>query len=122
MDFGCGLGTLIPFLVQKSDTVLAVDPAIKHLIPIANKNGWSNIIFNQNINQIKKNFANKVDVILALDVLEHIDDLHNTIEDFRELLKNNGEIYISGPTENILYKLSRKMAGYDGHYHIRNIY
>ena len=63
------------------------------------------------------------DIIIATDVLEHVDDLPGTLADMRVLLKPNGQIIISGPTENILYKIGRKLAGpeYSGDYHERGI-
>lgn len=62
------------------------------------------------------------DRIFALDVLEHIDDLERYIEKLKLLMKDNGQIIVSGPTENYLYKIGRAMAGFSGHYHVRNIY
>jgi 2-polyprenyl-3-methyl-5-hydroxy-6-metoxy-1,4-benzoquinol methylase len=63
------------------------------------------------------------DVIVATDVLEHVEDISGTLADMRALLKPNGQIIISGPTENILYKIGRKLAGpeYSGDYHERGI-
>jgi 2-polyprenyl-3-methyl-5-hydroxy-6-metoxy-1,4-benzoquinol methylase len=67
----------------------------------------------------------KFDVIVALDVLEHIslDVLPIYLEKFDLILKPNGYFIVSGPTENKLYKLGRKIAGNDftGHYHETNI-
>ena len=41
----------------------------------------------------------------------------------RTLLKPGGQVVISGPTENIFYKLGRALAGpeYSGDYHERGI-
>ncbi len=70
-------------------------------------------------------FDKKFDAIIALDVLEHI-PLHISpvfLKRFDGLLAPNGKIIISGPTENILYKLGRYLAGSDftGSYHETNI-
>ena len=63
------------------------------------------------------------DLILALDVLEHVDDLSTTLSDLCTMLVPGGMIVISGPTENALYKLGRWIAGavYSGDYHERGI-
>ena len=47
------------------------------------------------------------------------DQLRKYMAKFRTLLKDGGEVIISGPTENFLYKLGRKLAGQDftGDYH-----
>ncbi len=66
---------------------------------------------------------NSFDVIFALDVLEHIENLSDYVELFKKLLTPDGVIIISGPTENILYKIGRKFAGnrFTGDYHVTNI-
>ena len=63
------------------------------------------------------------DVIVATDVLEHVDDLSGTLSAMIALLKHKGQIIISGPTENIFYKIGRALAGseYSGDYHERGI-
>ena len=62
------------------------------------------------------------DLILAIEVLEHIDDLDETVKMFKHLLHENGNLLVAGPTENLLYQAGRKLAGYSGDYHVRNIY
>jgi SAM-dependent methyltransferase len=68
-----------------------------------------------------------LDVILALDVLEHVDDLAAVLRQMVRLLKQDGLLLVSGPTENWLYRLGRRIgqriAGpeFSGHYHRRNI-
>ena len=63
------------------------------------------------------------DVIFALDVLEHIENLEDYIKTFNRILTPDGVIIVSGPTENILYKIGRKLAGnrFTGDYHVTNI-
>jgi 2-polyprenyl-3-methyl-5-hydroxy-6-metoxy-1,4-benzoquinol methylase len=67
--------------------------------------------------------AKSFDLINALDVLEHVDDLRGTLSDLLGLLKPGGRLVVSGPTENILYQIGRKLAGpeYSGEYHERGI-
>jgi SAM-dependent methyltransferase len=63
------------------------------------------------------------DLIVALDVLEHVENLPDTLADLHALLRPGGQIVISGPTENFLYRLGRALAGpeYSGSYHERGI-
>jgi predicted SAM-dependent methyltransferase len=58
-----------------------------------------------------------IDVILAAEVLEHVEPLRPTIERFIEWLKPSGRLLVSLPTENTLYRMGRRLAGFDGHYH-----
>ena len=65
----------------------------------------------------------KVTIVLLLDVLEHINDLEPYVTLFSKLLVPGGTVIISGPTENIFYKIGRKIAGkrFSGDYHVTNI-
>ena len=125
LDFGCGSGVMLPFLSSISKQVTAIDvdmlplESVQKHIPLAN---------NIEVKDATK-FAisdlpsNSYDLIIALDVLEHVHDLPRTISELLALLKPNGQLIVSGPTENILYQVGRKVAGpeYSGAYHERGI-
>jgi 2-polyprenyl-3-methyl-5-hydroxy-6-metoxy-1,4-benzoquinol methylase len=72
----------------------------------------------------KKVLFSSFDYIIALDVLEHIENLEETILLLHKLLKKNGEVIISGPTENFVYKIGRYFAGkhFIGEYHKHSVY
>ncbi|AMA49799.1 MULTISPECIES: class I SAM-dependent methyltransferase [Flavobacterium] len=126
LDFGCGSGVFSYTLASKGSHVTAIDLNLKPVRILSEK-----IKFPQNIHFIENDIfkidfkENKFDYIVALDVLEHIPiaELDNYLELFINLLKENGEIIISGPTENVIYKIGRKLAGNDftGHYHETDI-
>ena len=124
LDFGCGLGVMLPFLQEHAGTVLACDVHTQHLERISSTNQWTNVTCYQQLDAIAKDHAGHVDVILALDVLEHVDDLDHIIKTFADLLRPGGEVVISGPTENWFYRLGRRVAGYsyESEHHVRNIY
>ena len=42
--------------------------------------------------------------------------------EFVRLLKPDGRLIVSGPTESVFYRAGRRLAGFSGHYHVRNIY
>jgi len=56
-------------------------------------------------------------------VLEHVRDLQGTLAALLRLLKACGQMIISGPTENAVYRLGRKLAGpeFSGDYHERRV-
>ena len=125
LDFGCGSGVLLPFLSGKADNVIAVDV---DLIPFELMK--AQIDFPPNIEvrdvhtfSLDQLPAASFDVITALDVLEHVDDLSSTLKSLLRLLRPGGRLIVSGPTENIFYKLGRRVAGreYTGDYHERGI-
>jgi len=125
LDFGCGSGVMLPFLSEHGKHVTATDVDLlpleqmnKH-IPIA-----ANVtVLDANQTSISQLPPKSFDIINALDVLEHVDDLPRTLSELMNLLKPNGQLVVSGPTENILYQIGRKLAGpeYSGEYHERSI-
>ena len=64
---------------------------------------------------------NFFDKVFVLDVLEHVGDLDKAIDEIKRVLKNNGNIILSGPTETWFYKLCRlfyrKMIDHEEHVH-----
>lgn len=60
--------------------------------------------------------------VFALDSLEHNDDIAPLLSAFARALRPGGVFILSGPTENLLYKVGRALAGFDGHYHVQTIY
>ena len=125
LDFGCGSGVMLPYLSQISSQITALDvdllplESVQVYIPLA-KNVEVKDASKNNISELP---ANSFDLIIALDVLEHVKDLPRTLNELLALLKQGGQLIVSGPTENILYRIGRKVAGpeYSGVYHQRGI-
>ena len=125
LDFGCGSGVMLPFLAGVSKHVTAMDIDLTPLervqkhIPLA-----SNVrVMNPAESPLSDLPAHTYDFIIALDVLEHVDGLSGTLSGLLNLLKPTGQLVISGPTENILYRTGRRLAGpeYSGAYHERGV-
>lgn len=123
LDFGCGSGVMLPFLAQHSRQVTAIDidllpvESLKKYIPLA-----ENVrVLDAKQISLPQLTPKSFDLINALDVLEHVDDLSTTLSDLLNLLKPGGRLVISGPTENTFYKIGRKLAGpeFSGEYHER---
>lgn len=123
LDFGCGSGVMLSFLAQRSQHVTAMDidlvplERVKKYIPL----GENVLVLDAKQSPISQLAPKSFDLINALDVLEHVDDLPGTLTDLLNLLKPGGQLIVSGPTENILYQVGRKLAGpeYSGEYHER---
>jgi 2-polyprenyl-3-methyl-5-hydroxy-6-metoxy-1,4-benzoquinol methylase len=124
LDFGCGSGVLSYLLAKNGYEVTSSDIEFSPLKLVKEK-----IDFPPNISFIEGDIItkdlpdNSFDIICAMDVLEHIDNLSDYIKLFKRLLTPDGIIIVSGPTENILYKIGRKLAGdrFTGDYHVKNI-
>ena len=61
-------------------------------------------------------------VVFALDSLEHNDDPGMILSLLKKSLCDDGVLILSGPTENLLYRLGRRVSGFGGHYHKTTIY
>ncbi len=61
------------------------------------------------------------DTVVAMDVLEHLTDLSPFVAQAQRVLAPGGNLLLSGPSESLLYRLARRVAGYEGHYHHTNI-
>jgi len=125
LDFGCGSGVLLPFIAKYSQRVLGLDVDLLAYSLMSKRLNFPSSIEVRNVNQnpLSSLPAASFDLITALDVLEHVDDLASTLRDLMRLLKPGGWLVVSGPTENIFYKIGRKLAGpeYSGAYHERGI-
>lgn len=60
--------------------------------------------------------------IFALDSLEHNDNVGELVDAILPALRPDGVLIVSGPTENALYRLGRRIAGFSGEYHKTTIY
>jgi 2-polyprenyl-3-methyl-5-hydroxy-6-metoxy-1,4-benzoquinol methylase len=122
LDFGCGAGPLLPFLDGACTQVYAYDlnpdPAQRTIDTFLLKK-TTLFTVEGGVGQL----GNKsVDLIIALDVLEHVAELESLLKEFRRILTDNGRFIVCGPTESCLYKIGRRMAGFENLYHKRSIY
>jgi len=104
LDVGCGIGYLLKHIRKKNKKCYIVG-----------------IDFNININKLsipdcefrvedvtKLSFKDdSFDIVYALDALEHINDIASAINQIKRVLKPNGKLIITGPTESFFYKFCR---------------
>lgn len=125
LDFGCGSGVMLPFLCGLSAQVTALDVDLRPFEQVSRLRPFPPNLAVHDARQmtLKDLPPASFDLIVATDVLEHVDDLPAVLADMRALLKPIGQIVISGPTENLFYRIGRKLAGpeYSGAYHERGI-
>ena len=103
IDIGCGGGLICEPLARLGALVSGVDFVKKNIL-VAKKHALKE---NLNINYIcceieKLSFNKKYDVILLLEVLEHINDWKGTINKVKKFLKKDGIIIFSTINRNIL--------------------
>lgn len=105
VDLGCGEGILLKLIEEKFKDVITfgidIEPSIAELKDFLRaKIRIANII--------ESGFPNKFfDIVFCLDVLEHFQNLQEPVGEIKRILKENGLLVVSLPTENFFYKLGR---------------
>jgi SAM-dependent methyltransferase len=120
LDFGCGSGVLFRDTLARFDRVVGVDLVLSAAKALVSELGLKDVALHTPAEADSAVAAASVDVLIAAEVLEHVDDLPPTLSQFKTWLKPNGRLLVSLPTENALYRLGRKLAGFSGHYHHSN--
>lgn len=107
LDYGCGSGFLVGQFQDKGYNAYGVDIS-KEAVNFGTNKGIRNL-FQQN--GIKVNFPdNDFDVILAMDIIEHIEDDRSAIEEFKRLLKPGGHLIITAPAYQWLWGVQDEVA------------
>lgn len=122
LDFGCGTGVFLPYLQERAQEVLGFDLHLDAARFTVQNLNLSKVTLADDFAQLEGRPEGSFDTILALDVLEHVEDLPGICKTFARLLSERGCLIVSGPTETPLYRLGRWMAGFKAHFHVRNIY
>jgi 2-polyprenyl-3-methyl-5-hydroxy-6-metoxy-1,4-benzoquinol methylase len=122
LDFGCGVGMLLLQTNPGALKYIGVDillPPAKDCLLAHGRNDFELIDIHDWVHGVNDG---SLDVIVAQEVLEHVNDVQSVLEVFRRKLRPNGRLIVSGPTENAMYRFGRKLAGFTGEYHHRDIY
>lgn len=114
LDFGSATGELHHFLDPKVDYHF-VEQDERLAATLAR---WIPGATREHSEQLKPVFA----TIFALDSLEHNHDIASLAELLAAALRPDGRLIVSGPTENGLYRLGRRIAGFQAAYHLNTIY
>jgi predicted TPR repeat methyltransferase len=117
IDFGCGTGVLLDAICQVTDRVYGVDVRLDAAALLVKEWGLEQVTLLNPERLVEVVPAESVDAIVAAEVLEHIAELPATLATLRSRLKPHGTLLVSLPTENRLYRLGRRLAGFTGHYH-----
>ena len=120
LDFGCGSGVLFRDSLRLFDRVIGVDLVLAGAKVLVDELALERVELMSPEYAATKVPEASIDVIVAAEVLEHVEDLSPTLVQFRKWLKPGGRLLVSLPTENDLYRLGRKLAGFSGHYHHSN--
>jgi len=107
LDYGCGSGIFLQAISNEIKQGVGVDLDIGVAKQIVTA---ENIVLKKINNEKDVESFSNIDIITSFDVLEHIQNLDPILDSFKKILDPEGIIIISGPTENFLYKLARKIT------------
>ena len=98
LDIGCGGGLLSVPMARLGTCVIGIDPSDKN-IKIAKqyvKENKLKVNFKcSSVQGLIKNKHEKFDIILNMEVVEHVDNVENFLSESSKLLKKNGVMFIS---------------------------
>ena len=117
MDFGCGTGVLLEECSRHAERVYGVDLVLDSARFLTREWALDRVTLLTPTEAAAQVAPESLDLIVAAEVLEHVEPLEPALEQFRTWLKPGGRLVVSLPTENFLYKLGRRLAGFSGHYH-----
>ena len=117
LDFGCGTGVMFDEACRWADRVYGVDIVLDPARLLVEAWGLDRVVLMSPEEARQALKSGSIDVIIAAEVLEHIDPVDEIPRFFMDRLNAGGRLIVSLPTENRLYRLGRRLAGFEGHYH-----
>ena len=114
LDIGCGGGLISELLAKKNANVTGIDENIYNIKQAKDhaKMGSIKIDYkNQSLDTFYKKNKKKYDLILCLEVLEHVDDVKKTLDKISELMKPGATLILSTINRNLKSLLFAKIFG-----------
>ena len=119
LDFGCGGAVTFRYLKELGARITGCDTDANELARHVCQELGIDAEIHQDLSKIN---GQEFDCILALDVLEHVENLDSTMDRLFDISHEKTRFVLSGPTESAAYRFGRFLAGFKGHYHVRNVY
>lgn len=94
-DIGCGGGSFLDFLQGVASEIVTIEPTEEFHKKLLNK-GYHTYCYAKDA---MKDYKNKVDIVTSFDVIEHVDNPLDFMQECYELCKDSGKIIIGTPTE-----------------------
>ena len=119
LDFGCGSGIFLPTLYNTFKDVHGLDLDTSGSMRMVERMRLD--VKLTEASGTNSNYkSNTFERVFAMDVLEHFQDVGEPLREIRRILKDDGCLIASGPTENLFYEIGRIFFGYkkpEDHYH-----
>jgi SAM-dependent methyltransferase len=118
LDIGCGAGSNLRALMSTGLDVIGLDRSIYALSLIRSKEKFPLLVGDLNDLPIK---AKSVGLIIAMDILEHLDDDSNGIIESYRVLSKGGIMFITVPAFNFLWGIQDIVTGHKRRYSRKEI-
>lgn len=115
LEIGIGAGDLIISLAKKGYTGAGIDLNNNAILECKNKLkmiGLNNSIVLQNINLLDMEITQKINIVFALEVLEHIKDDEEALKKINNFLIKNGTLILSTPAHKRFWGRRDVRAGH----------
>jgi ubiquinone/menaquinone biosynthesis C-methylase UbiE len=113
LDVGCGTGTYIIALAKKKREGHGADPLVTISLSTANKKAKeesTKIFLYRAIGEYLPCKDEMFDLVLCLSTLQHVADQKSTLREIRRVLKHDGKLLISIPTNKNIRTLFREVV------------
>ena len=114
LDIGCGGGLISELLAKKNANVTGIDENIYNIKQARKHAKMSSIKIdykNQSLDTFYKKNKKKYDLILCLEVLEHVNDVKKTLDKISELMKPGATLILSTINRNLKSLVFAKIFG-----------
>lgn len=104
LDLGCGCGDVFDSLLSKGKNIIAMDNDPNIIEYLSGNDHYGNIkLMLGDVTSIKIP-NNSVDIVLALDVLEHLEQPELCLAETKRVLKTSGKLILSVPHNTLLWR------------------
>jgi 2-polyprenyl-3-methyl-5-hydroxy-6-metoxy-1,4-benzoquinol methylase len=117
LDAGCGVGSNFTILRKYSKNIYGVDIS-GDALDICSKKSYSSLI-KTSVENFRVDI--KFDLIVCLDVLEHIGDHVNAVRNLKNLLNKNGILIVSVPAHKFLWNINDVFSHHLRRYTLKDI-
>ena len=114
LDIGCGGGLISELLAKKNANVTGIDENIYNIKQAREHVKMSSIKIdykNQSLDTFYKKNKKKYDLILCLEVLEHVNNVKKTLDKISELMKPGATLILSTINRNLKSLIFAKIFG-----------
>jgi len=115
LEVGCGYGQFLPMLLEKVDSLHAVDmhQYLGKVKEVQQKEGLREVrLCRGNIFHLPYK-KGSFDLVVCLSVLEHLNNLEPAILELKRVLKESGKLIVGFPIKNKVTKMLFKLIGRD---------